>query len=179
MKLHKRVMVGIAIIVLTLLLVGCVSTTQYEVLQGENTNLQAELETAQSNLTSLRSELGNLRAEYSELETEKEATLEELAEIKKVYPPGDFNSFTELGDWVSVHTQPETTVYLDSTFRSALKTQSQGLEDGYLISVMYDDDDATAGSGWVFNGALVDGHLYIWHPEIGDIYSWYASWLFR
>lgn len=107
-----------------------------------------------------------------------DAVNEELAEIKEVYPPGDFSSITELEEWVSRHKQPWTE-YIEGDFRAALKVQEAGIQDGYLISVMYDVDDENPAGGWIFNAALVNGALYCWNPEKGEVYAWYASLFVR
>jgi len=186
MKRFNWLLMGLLVVCLAIIpLTGCVAKSEYEALQAEhatlvqekasltqeNNSLKAELEATQSDLTKAQAEYDVLNADY-------ETVNEELTEINKVYPPRDFNSVTELEGWVSNHTQP-TTLYLDGTFRSALRVQSQGLADGYLISVMYDEDDTDPSGGWIFCGALVNGHLYIWNPEIGQVHSWYADWLCR
>ena len=119
---------------------------------------------------------GISQEDYDAVIAERDAASAELAEIKKVYPPGDFASVTELEAWVRNNVQPSYD-YLDETFRTALIVQSQGLDDGYLISVMYDEDDTDPDFGWIYCGALVNGVLYIWLPEETEVYS-YADYDF-
>jgi len=66
-------------------------------------------------------------------------------------------------------------IYFESLFRAALEVQQLGIQDGYLISVIYDENDKDPGSGWVFNGALANGRFYIWEPGVGEVYDWYAD----
>lgn len=115
-------------------------------------------------------ERGATLAEVASLQSDHDDVSAELAETKKVYPPGVFGSVTELEAWVRNHVQPDTT-YVDETFRTALIVQSQGLEDRYLISVVYDEDDTNPDYPWIYC-ALVNGVLYMWLPDDTGLYSY-------
>ena len=143
---------SVVLLLVPLLLAGCGG-----VAQEENDAVIAERDAALAEVASLQSDYNNVSSE--------------LAEIEKVYPPGDFKSVTELEAWVRNHVQPSRD-YLAETFRTALIIQSQGLEDGYLISVMYDEDDTDPDYGWIMCGALVNGDLYIWYPKDTEVYSY-------
>jgi len=132
--------------------------------------VEAEAESWLSELTEVQNDLATAESQLSSLEGDYEDVSMELSEMKKVYPPGDFTSVTELESWVRNNTQSYHE-YLDETFRSALTVQSQGLEDGYLISVVYDEDDTDPNYGWIYCGALVNGVLYMWDPEETEVYS--------
>ena len=153
---HKSVYAGLIFLSLccVLLLTGCVSKSKYETLQ--------------TSFTSLESEHGKLQANYENLQ-------KELTDIKKVYPPHDFASVKDLQDWISQNIQPESK-YLEDNFRSALKVQTAGIKEGYLISVMYDVDDSKPNTGWIYNATTVDGALYYWDPSNTDVYEDY-KWL--
>ena len=178
-------LIGVIFLLISCLLVGCgVSTGVYNAVLAERdaaqtqvTNLQSEISATQDKYDDLKADydevkanFDELTADYDDLNTDYEATSEELAEIKMVYPPGDFKSATELESWVRDHVQLSGT-YLDEDFRSALKIQSQGLEDGYLISVVFDEDDTDPEYGWIFCAALVNGVYYTWYPYDTEVYS--------
>lgn len=138
-------------LVSVILSTGCVAKSEYEALQAQYATLQTE---------------------YATLQTEYNTVSEELSDLKKIYPPRDFASVTELEEWVSKHIQPPT-VDLDGSFRAALKVQEAGIQDGYLISVMFDEDDTNLNSyllsGWIFNATLVNGYLVYWNPVLGKV----------
>lgn len=115
------------------------------------------------------------KSKYETLQTNFETLQKELTDIKKIYPPHDFTSVKELQDWMSKNIQPGTK-YLEDDFRSALKVQTAGIRDGYLISVMYDADSTNPNAGWIYNAALVNGVFYYWDPSNTDIYEDY-KWL--
>ena len=113
---------------------------------------------------------GVAQEEHDTVIAERDAALAELASLEMVCPPGDFASVTELETWVRNNVQPATN-YMDESFRAALIIQAQGLEDGYLISVGYDEDDTDPELGWITCGALVNGTLYMWMPDETEVYS--------
>ncbi len=177
--------VGIVILLVPWLVVGCgISEEVYNTVVAERDSAQAQVTNLQSGVSAAQAKYDDLKADYDELNTDYEelntdyeelntdceATSEELAKIKMVYPPRDFKSVTELESWVRDHVQPEGT-YLDEDFRAALEIQSQGLEDGYLISVVFDEDDTDPEYGWIFCAALVNGVYYTWYPFDTEVYS--------
>jgi len=186
LKRLNSVLTGVLVLFLFsfVFLGGCVSQSKYEVLQTnyatltqEKASLVEELEGLQADYATLTQEKASLVEELEGLQADYDVASTELNEIKEVYPPGDFSSVTELEEWASRNKQPWTE-YLDGDFRAALKVQEAGIQDGYLISVMYDEDDRDLSSGWIFNAALVNGALYYWHPEVGEVHGSYA-WLVR
>ena len=141
---------SVVLLLVPLLLAGC------GVAQEEHDTVIAERDATLAELASRQSDYDDVSAE--------------LAEIMKVHPPGDFASVTELETWVRKNVQP-TYDYIDEDFRSALKVQSQGIEDGYLISIGYDEDDTDPDYGWIYCGGLVNGVLYTWFPDESEVYS--------
>lgn len=122
-----------------------------------------------------KSDYNELQVKLDSVQNQYDGVNKELNEIKKVYPLRDFTSLTELQDWISTNRQPHTE-YLGAAFRSALKVQEAGMEDGYMISVIYDEDDTDPDYGWIYNGALVNGAFYLWDPEKGIIFDDF-TWL--
>jgi len=51
--------------------------------------------------------MGVSQSKYEALQAEYEAVNQELTEIKEVYPPRDFESYSELSEWVSKHIKPQ------------------------------------------------------------------------
>lgn len=87
----------------------------------------------------------------------------ELLIFQEKCPPREFGSVTELETWVSLHIQPST-LFIERVYRSALKIQDAGLEDGYLINVSV-SPACREGFFVVYCSALVNGQLYTWSPE--------------
>lgn len=195
----------IAIILISMMLVvligltGCVSKTDYDTLLARHGQLESDNNQLESDHGQLESEHNELVKQYDDLTEQHDtkvadydtlsgahdelknslaAVEQELAGIKKVYPLRDFTSVTELYDWIDKHEQPEG-AYLEGDFRAGLKVQEAGLADGYLISVMYDEDDTDPEYGWIFCGALVNGQLYMWYPSEDSSYAWYVDTLMR
>ena len=147
-------------------------------LESELDKITDEKSVLQSELDTIIDENDALQNEIDTLNLEKEALQSELDEISDIFPPGDFSSVGELESW-AIKNKQGYSEYLDTTFRAALNVQKLGLQDGYLISVMYDEDDVDPTGGWIWNGALVNGQLYIWDPSDGVVYNWYSDWLVR
>ena len=199
----KRAVVSITLISVMLVILvgigGCVSKTDYDSLMTQHNQLQSDKNQLESDYDKLVAEndaldkqhadltqqhdtkvadYDSLSNTYEDLKKDSASMQQELDEIKKVYPLRGFSSVTELADWAVKHKQPYTE-YMDDTFRSALKVQDAGLAEGYLISVMYDEDDTDPDFGWIWCGAMVNGHLYIWAPDEAEVYDWYASTFVR
>jgi hypothetical protein len=161
--------------------------------QAEAAGIQSDLDAVQAEVASLQSDLDaaidekdGLQIELYSAFDEKDALLEELIAaindkdtlqneldtIKLVCPPGEFSSVSELTNWVSINKQPYTNE-IEPLFRAALKVQQLGLQEGYLISVIYEKGDQYPNKAWVFNGALVNGSYYVWDPCTGNLYYWF------
>ena len=147
----------------------------------ENDALQSELDKVIDEKIGLQNELNTaidmtntLQNELDTMVNEKDALQNELDMIRAVYPPRDFSSVTELEKWALRNRMPSD-INFESLFRAAFEVQQLGIQDGYLISVIYDENDKEPGSGWVFCGALANGRFYIWEPGIGEVYDWYAD----
>ncbi len=158
-------------------------------LELEIGSLEANMEVLTAESESILAERDAMRADIEAVAEEHEVALAdsvamleavelELSVIEEIYPPGGFDTLMELNEWVRDNQQTPKTETVETGYHSALKVQSLGLKDGYLISVMYDEDDTDPDYGWIYNGAEVDGRLYVWDPELTEVYSWY-TWLVR
>ena len=111
-----------------------------------------------------------LQAKVTSLQKELDTAKAELAEIKKVYPPREFSSKTELRDWIfknDVSDRPDT-LYASDWYSYALDIQDDALEDGYIVSAWidwYPDDD----DFYVQCTAIVEGTVYMWDPETDEL----------
>lgn len=183
MKRFNWVLIGVMISVLAIvLLAGCVSKSEFEVLQAEHATLMqekasltAELQQAQSDLTNaqanydvVKADQDALKADYGELNANYEAANKELAEIKEVYPPRDFSSLSELRDWLLENDVSERpiTQYGEEWYRKALEIQEDALKDGYIVSADYDVVDEGIS---VWCTAIVNGRLFFWDPETDEV----------
>jgi hypothetical protein len=197
----KYISLGFILLMVLLVFSGCgIAQDKYDAVVSERDTAQAEAESLQSDLDAAQAEAESLQSDLdaaidglqSELNTaidekdgllkelittvnEKDTLQSELDGIKSVCPPGEFNSYSELKDWVSINKQPSTDD-LGSLFKAALEVQQLGLQEGYLISVVYVIDDIYPDNGWVYNGALVNGSLfYVWDPRSGIFPYWYSD----
>ena len=115
-----------------------------------------------------------LQADYDNLDTRQQALADELAEIKKVYPPQDFSSLSQLQDWLlenDVSEKPDTT-YAEDWYGRALEVQEDALKDGYIVSVDY-DYDAEDDSYSVWCTTIINGRIFYWDPELDDVFEDY------
>jgi len=162
MKHLKVLSLVLAIIFLTLLaLAGCgsgISQADYDTLLGQKTALEADKQTLQTN--------------YNSLQADYDSVNDELNQIKKVYPPRDFSSRTELENWLTQNTvseQPSVTT-VEAWIGRALEIQEDALLDGYVVSVDYDynTDDETYD---IFCTTVISGYVWYWYPGADDIYQ--------
>jgi len=193
-------LVGAILLLVSLLLTGCVPKADYEavvadrdstlaVLQSVKSQLgsaqakvseltsnlgkaEAELTTTQAELTTTQAELTTTQAELTTTQTEYEATKQELTEIKKVYPPDDFSSRSELVDWLKANDVSEEppASSVESVYSRALKIQQDALKDGYIISV--DIDELGEGSFLIACVAIIDGDFWSWGPNSDFSKQW-------
>ena len=91
MKRLNWVLIGVVVFCLAIipLLGGCVSKSEFDALQAKYATLTQEK-------VGLEGELGKLQTDYT-------VVSKELTEIKKVYPPKDFASYSALSEWSSKH----------------------------------------------------------------------------
>ena len=181
MKHLKLLSLGLTILFLTLLtLAGCgIPQADYDALLTQKTTLETEKQSLQSDYTSLQTEHTALQAQKNTLETEKQALQanydtvnSELADIKKVYPPRDFNSRTELENWLAQNTVSEEPDVdnAEDWIGKALDIQEDALLDGYIINLDY-DYDSTDDTYYVFCTTVIDGFIWYWDPETDDVYQ--------
>jgi hypothetical protein len=151
--MKKAILLGATALVLTAFLAsGCssgVSQEDYDALAAELAQTEQELATAQDSLTQTEATLSGVQAQLDALEG--------------ICPAGDFSTVSELEDWAFGHLRRDTS-FVDDAYRAALKVQTAGLADGYVISV---DVDYDQGSGlyYVTCCAVAGNDVYYWLPE--------------
>jgi hypothetical protein len=124
----------------------------------------------------LETQVGNLQAQMSTLQFSLNQTKNELTEIKKVYPPRNFNSLSELTDWLSQNNISERplSVSYEEWYTNALELQSDAFSDGFIISVDYDwnyDSELEEEYYSIWCVTVIDGVLWYWDPETDDIFE--------
>ena len=145
------------------LLSVCLLVLSLSGLVGCSSELERQLDTYQSNYYRVEEELATLQSDYEDLQLDYNRVEEELEEL---VPPGGFSSVLELDSWASLNSQPKTP-YVEGSFRSALKIQSLGLLEGYLINVSVYTGE-TERYYVVSCSTLVEDQLYCWYPEEYD-----------
>ncbi len=161
-----------------LLLFGLMFYTGWLVGQQEEPALRSEISALMQQSQSLQASYEELSAKYNDLNSEfvtlntsYEAISQELGEIKKVYPPGEFSSKWELLRWllsndVSEKPPPQ---YAEGWYVRMLEIQEDALRDGYLVSASFYTDD----EGETYNGyctALIGDKLWWWYPDSDQIF---------
>ena len=161
MKRLNWLLIGALLLSLTMvLLAGCgVPQADYDELDAQYTTLQVDYD--------------ELDAEHATLQADYEAVRSELAEIKEVYPPGDFPSLSELNEWLlenDVSEKPDTT-YAEDWYGRALEVQEDALKDGYITSadVDYDEDDSVY---FVYCATIINGRVFYWDPETDEVFEY-------
>ncbi len=139
-------LVGLGVVLVLLF----VSRSEYDALQADFEALQQQNE--------------SLNADYAELNSNYMAVNNELAEIKKVYPPRDFSSADELRDWlvsndVSELAPAET---IEQLYSRGLAIQEDALRDGYIISVNFEFPI------YIACVAIIDGDFWWWYPDTDE-----------
>jgi hypothetical protein len=153
------------------LLAGCVvAKSSYDTVKTDYDNLKTEYTAMETEYAAYKAEMDALVKQFNDLVGSDE--WEYLLTIVDIFPPKDFSSLSELEDFARENIQPETSS-IEESFRAALRVQEAGINSGYTISVMYDEDQTAPGTGWIYCGALVNGTFYVWSPKIGTIYNDY------
>lgn len=145
------------------------SKLELESVSGELDSTKSELESVQSELDSVQNKFTATESELQSVQSELGELGDELAEIKKVYPPRDFSSTNELREWLISNTVSEMTPSktIQDWFAKALKIQEDALKDGYIISAEIDYNEQT-GKVNVICAAIIDGEYWGWDPEIDE-----------
>jgi len=185
---ERVLIIGISSLLLALLLGGCagIPYEEYGAVVAENQATKAEITSLNSELNSVKDELDNTNielqamqlnlddanSEYDELEAKYEEVSNELTQIKDTCPPQWFSSRRELEDWLisnDVSEKPETQ-YLEDTYALALEIHRDALDDGYLVFVSFDPDDA---GEWFIAECMtvVDGDLYSWFVKSDELWN--------
>ena len=121
---------------------------KYDALQAQDDALQAQF--------------AALIERHTELQDAHYDMTEELARIKSVCPPRDFETYEELSDWVDNHIKPERNT-ADKQYGEALKIQEEALADGYIISAWADQDtncDTGESYYFIYAAAIAGGVSY-------------------
>ena len=124
------------------------------------------------------------QSKFEALQADYTVVKNQLDAISKVYPPRDFNSYSELSEWVSKHIKPYSST-AEKWYASALKVQEEALNDGYIVSAVI--EDATDYSGLTeqqilnfpyseqifiaYNTAIVGDTMWYWNPEDGELFA--------
>ena len=128
--------------------------------------LESQNEASKVENQSLKADLDEMSTNYSRLEQDYEAVSAELAQIREVYPPREFNSYQELTEWlrtnpVSDEGQKE---YAEDTYEQALRIQEDALKDGYIVSAtcVYDEETELYT---ILSETVINGHMFWWYPD--------------
>ncbi len=155
--------------VLALLLISTVDNNDlqasYDATEEQNASLSAQLMGSQSQASQLQSDL---TATQAELETANAL----INDLQNVPPARYFSSTTELQNWLllnDVSDQPYATTYA-GWYGKALQVQQDAFSDGYIISVQYHYCDEEQHITYIACIAAVGGYLWMWDPELDDIY---------
>ncbi len=139
--------------------------TELEAVQGKVSELTASFEKAEADGTALADEKETLQSALTTVN-------DELAGIKKVYPPRDFNSRMELEDWLFANDVSEKldTPTAEGWYSRALEVQADALADGYVVSVDYDGPDEE-GTYAIFCTTVISGSIWYWDPETDEVFQ--------
>ena len=167
----KRLLLVAGILLLLWLVAGCgVAQEQYDAVVADLNQAQAELQSVRGELDAAQANVSVLTSTLEESQNELEVVKDELAEIKKVYPPQDFPSKQELMDWLlanDVSDRPAAT-NAEALYAKALEIQHDALEDGYIVSAWIDyffDEELF----YINCTAVAGGVVWMWHPETDEL----------
>lgn len=144
--------------------------SEFESVQKELDTAKAKLDSVQSEFDTTKSALQSVQAQFDSAKAELENVKDELAETKKVYPPRDFSSLSELREWLlsnDVSERPAST-NAENLYSKALEIQEDALADGYRVSAWidyYPDEEMF----YVLCQAVVDGDVWVWNPEDDEL----------
>ena len=169
--MKKKIVTGILVgcSVMLLMLLGCVSQSEFDSLKLERDQITVEH-------NQIVAEKEQLVLDYDQCKVELELITAELGDIKVKYPPRPFENVMELTEWLN--TQPDYPASADALvwFQRGLTTQKAATEDGFIISVelISEDEDGLLFSVFC-TAVLADGGLYWWDPDTHDVYYWLDS----
>lgn len=191
--MNKRwLSVGLVFLMVTLLLAGCgISQDDYDAVVSERDSISEDLQASEMSLESTKMELQASKTELESIKTELQASKTELESmaselqsvnieynsvkdefeaLEKVYPPREFSSSTELGNWLQANdiSEKPDTATVEMWYARALELQEDALKDGYIISVDV-DPGSQEGEWYVSCVAVINGELWAWDPESDDI----------
>lgn len=187
--MKRKLLIGMVLVMVALLLPACgIPQEDYDAVVAERDTAQADasslqsklddaerelataksdLAAAQSQIESLESDVSSANSRASSANSKLEAANSELSAIKEVYPPRDFSSLSELQDWLLKNDVSERSPaeFAETLYMKALEIQEAALNDGYIVSADIDYDPATGYT--VACVTIINGDLWVWHPE-GD-----------
>lgn len=143
-----------------------------EATQSELTTVEEERDKSQSDLEASQSRVSSLQSQVSSLSSDYKAASDELAEIKEVYPLGEFSSVTELRDWLALNDVSErpSATNAEGLYLKALDIQEDAMNDGYIISASINYAPAE-DMFYIACLAVIDGYVWGWGPESEDVVS--------
>jgi len=167
-------LIALSILLMTLLVVSCgIPQDQYDTVVAERDSTQAELQSVKAEVQSVKTELATSQSKVLELtsnlekgEAELEATKKELTDIKKVYPPRQFSSSSELVDWLRANDVSERPPVerTEQLYAKGLDIQADALKDGFIISVNI-EPGPEPGTSWIGCVTVINGDMWVWGPE--------------
>ena len=172
MKRFGRLLIVTLVLCLAIVpLAGCglpegLSQADYDEMQDENAALQAENTTLTAELATAQSELASLQGNYDSLNANYQTAIKALANLQETCLPRDFESISELEDWLAnndVSEEPAATSAED-LYRQALAIQEDALAAGYIVSANY-DYDVQSDSYSVSCVTIIDGKIWYWDPQ--------------
>ena len=109
------------------------------------------------------------RTQHSDLQADYDAISQQMTNISAVFPPDEFASTAELQAWLNANpiSEQPTATYVE-WFSSAFQLQRDALNDGYIISVDFDYDQAEDAL-YINCQTVIDGWIWYWDPETDDI----------
>jgi len=188
--MKRKLLIGMVLVMVAILLSACgIPQADYDAVVAERDTAQANasslqnelndtkrdlttkesaLATAQSQIERLESDISSANSRASSANSRLEAANSELSAIDEVYPPRDFSSLGELQDWLLENDVSERSPaeFAEALYMKALAVQEAALNDGYIVSADI-DYDAVEDTYTVACVTIINGDLWVWHPE-GD-----------
>ena len=143
--------------------------TALNLTKEELNNKEKELASSQSEVESLESELSDVNSKLSSANSRLLTANSELSTIKEVYPPRDFDSISELNDWLVNNdvSERELATYAETWYMRALEIQEDALKDGYIVSAFI-NYDIPSDTFVIMCGTIINGDIWVWDPDYDE-----------